>query len=48
MARTRFGPQQVVSKLRQPDALMGAGNSLQQALREASITDATDCRCGYP
>jgi putative transposase len=41
MARKRFGPEQVVTKLRQVDVLMGEGKNLQQAVREAGITDAT-------
>jgi hypothetical protein len=41
MARTRFSPEQVVTKLRQMEVLMGDGKSLQQAVREAGITDAT-------
>jgi len=41
MARKRFGPEQVVAKLRQIEMLMGEGRSLQQAIREAGITDAT-------
>ena len=41
MAKKRFGPEQVVTKLRQIEVLMGEGQSLQQALREAGITDAT-------
>jgi len=41
MARKRFGPEQVVTKLRQIEVLMGEGRSLQQAIREAGITDAT-------
>ena len=41
MAKKRFGPEQVVTKLRQIEVLMGEGRSLQQALREGGITDAT-------
>lgn len=41
MAKKRFGPEQVVTKLRQIDALMGEGKNLQQAVREVGITDAT-------
>jgi len=41
MAKKRFGPEQVVAKLRQIEVLMGEGRSLQQALREGGITDAT-------
>lgn len=39
MAKKRFGPEQVVTKLRQIEVLMGEGKSLQQAVREAGITD---------
>lgn len=46
MAKKRFGPEQVVTKLRQIEVLMGEGRSLQQALREAAITDATYYRWG--
>ena len=41
MAKERFGSEQVVTKLRQIEVLMGEGQSLQQALREVGITDAT-------
>jgi len=41
MAKKRLGPEQVVTKLRQIEVLIGEGRSLQQALREAGITDAT-------
>jgi len=41
MAKKRFGPEPVVAKLRQIEVLMGEGRSLQQAIREAGITDAT-------
>ena len=41
MAKKRFGSEQVVTKLRQIEVLMGEGQSLQQALREVGITDAT-------
>jgi len=41
MARKRFGPEQVVAKLRQIEVLIGEGRSLQQVVREAGITDAT-------
>lgn len=41
MARKRFGPEQAVTKLRQIEVLMGKGRSLQQAVREAGITDPT-------
>ena len=41
MAKKRFGSEQVVTKLRQIEVLMGEGRSLQQAIREAGITDAT-------
>jgi len=41
MAKKRFGPEQVVSKLRQIEVLMGEGKSLRQALRGGGITDAT-------
>jgi len=34
MARKRFGPEQVVAKLRQIEVLMGEGQSLQQALQK--------------
>ena len=44
MARKRFGPEQVVTELRQVEVLMSDGKSLQQAVREAGITDATDYR----
>ena len=40
MAKKRFGSEQVVTKLRQIEVLMGEGQSLQWALREAGITDA--------
>jgi 5'-3' exonuclease len=39
MARKRFGPEQVVAKLRQIEVLMGEGKDLQQAIR--GVTDAT-------
>jgi len=41
MAKKRCGPEQVVTKLRRIEVLMSEGRSLQQALREAGITDAT-------
>jgi len=41
MAKKRFDPEQVVTKLRQIEVLMGEGQSLQQGLREGGITDAT-------
>jgi transposase-like protein len=41
MARKRLGPEQVVTKLRQIEVLIAEGKSLQQAVREAGITDAT-------
>ena len=41
MAKKRFGPEQVLAKRRQIEVLMGEGRSLQQALREAGLTDAT-------
>jgi len=41
MAGKRFGPEQVVTKLRQVEVLVGEGKSLQQAVREAGVTDAT-------
>jgi len=41
MAKKRFGREQVVTKRRQIELLMGEGRSLQQTLREAGITDAT-------
>ena len=41
MARKRFGPEQVVAKLRQIDVLMGEGKNLQQAVWEAGMTDPT-------
>jgi len=41
MAKERFSPEQMISKLRQIEVLMGEGQSLQQALRETGITDAT-------
>lgn len=39
MARRRFGPEQVVTKLRHIEVLMDEGKSLHQAVREAGITD---------
>lgn len=41
MAKKRFGPERVVTKLRQIDVLMGEGKSPQQAVREVDIIDAT-------
>ena len=41
MAKKRFGPEQVVTMLWQIDVLVGEGQNLQQALREAGVTDAT-------
>ena len=41
MPKQRFGAEQEVEKLRQIEVLIGEGRSLQQALREAGITDAT-------
>jgi len=41
MAKKRFGPEQIVTKRRQIEVLVGEGQSLQQTLREAGITDAT-------
>lgn len=40
MAKTWFGPERVVTKLRQIEVLMGEGRSLRQLLREAGIMDA--------
>ena len=41
MARKKFSPEQVVSKLRQIDVLMGEGKTLVQACKEAGVTDVT-------
>ena len=41
MARKRFGAEQAVMKLRQIDVLVGEGKNLDQAIREAGITNAT-------
>jgi putative transposase len=41
MAKKRFGAEQQVTRLRQIEVLIGEGRSLQQALRDAGITNAT-------
>ena len=41
MAKKRFGPEQVVAKLRQIDVLTSAGKALLLACQEAGITDVS-------
>lgn len=41
MAKKRFGPEQVVAKLRQIEVLIAGGKALLLACKEAGITDAT-------
>lgn len=47
MAKKRFGPEQVVTKLRQIEVLMGEGKSLQQAVREAGSSNTMKLRYGF-
>lgn len=41
MAKKLYSPEQAVAKLRQIDVLAGEGKSIQQACREAGITNVT-------
>jgi len=41
MAKKRFGPEQVVAKLRQIEVLQAGGKSIPQACKEAGVTDVT-------
>jgi len=41
MAKKRFGPEQVVAKLRQIEVLQAAGKSIPAACKEAGITAVT-------
>lgn len=41
MVKKRFDPERVVRKVRQIDARVGEGKSIQQACKEAGITDVT-------
>jgi len=44
MAKKRFGPEQVVAKLRQIEVPTAAGKALALACKEAGITDLTNYR----
>lgn len=41
MANKKYSPGQAVAKLRQSDVLLGEGKSINQACKEAGITDVT-------
>jgi transposase-like protein len=41
MANKKYGPEQVVAKLRQVEVLQAAGKSIPVACKEAGITDVT-------
>jgi len=41
MAKKRFGPEQVVAKLRQIEVLQASGKSIAAACKEAGIADVT-------
>ena len=41
MVKKRFGPEQVVAKLRQIEVLQASGKSIPAACKEAGITDVT-------
>jgi putative transposase len=41
MANKKYSPEQAVAKLRQIDVLVGEGQSIHQACKEAGITDVT-------
>jgi putative transposase len=41
MARKRYKPEEIVSKLRQVDVLMSQGQSASDAIRQIGVTDVT-------
>ena len=41
MKRTRHSPEQIVAKLREADALLGAGASLGQVCQKLGVSEAT-------
>mgnify|MGYP001796736725 CR=1 FL=1 len=46
MANKRRKPEEVVTKLRQVDVLLGRCTSRPDAIRETRITEQTSYRCG--
>jgi len=41
MAREHYKPEEIVSKLRQVEVLIGQGNSRSDAIRQIAITEQT-------
>lgn len=41
MKRKKYNPEQIVKKLRQADAALSSGNTVEQVCRQLEISDAT-------